>query len=85
MTKPNNSAALEIAAVKHFLGKNRLRTLKFDFPSEEFERSIRLYNAVPIYIRNFKDSCTVLYIERFLYNPGEQILIIRADELLKHL
>lgn len=76
----------EIAAVRHFLQQNGLSLLRFSVPPECYDRGRRMYyGTFPIYIRNYDDSSTIIYIERFYYSVSDQTLTVRVEELLKYL
>lgn len=76
----------EIAAVKHFLQQNGLVLLKFLVSPDSYNRGRRMYyGTFPIYIRNYDDSSTIVYIEHFYYSQADQTLTVRVEELLKYL
>lgn len=73
------------AAVQHFLELNGLLLLKFRLPKDRYDRSRTLYRSIPLYIKNRDLTSTVVFVDRFLYDPEKQILTVRAEEVLKQM
>ena len=72
-------------AVKHFLELNGIHLLKFKFPKDRYERSRKLYNSVPLYIKNRDLTSIVVFVDKFLYDTETQILTVRAEEIIKQM